>query len=588
MAKERKYGTFIHGIACSEHLDSSGERIMVDGVDISSLTQDGVFNFEHKSDTPCQIVGKIFEAKKIFSKEDCDTDEQKHFWSKVKCPYVYVAGELFDHVGHSSAEDVAAMLKYDQSSDRKKTKALVNFSIEGSTLKKEGSTIKKCIARKVTITITPCNKMAFAEYMEPPKNKNKTMKNPDNAKEILDKFKKNERIEAEILSKAAGDYMTQLSGAKGVRQPKSSTRDYNKITQATGENRPGKEIKPKREFDSDKAPGKLKVGDRINYNKKRARSGASIYNDPDTWKKEKSKLKKKRMHMKKSDNSEVTGKFHIYMGEDRITDKPKSIKEIKEDHGDVRRLESTGHKILPAKPKNKMGKYDSNVRKALTAGSGMGAPGSKTGGSAIQREEVLKSLSNESWSRFKEKDQLVKIISEKAPNLSKREVIGIAKTFSYYRERKEEHALKKAMDINSNMNRDSDMKDNFSPKYGGSSEAKMDKKPKEPKEAKQSKATMGEDIEKKDGVNLKSKHKSKKGGLTEAGRKKYNKETGGNLKKPVTEKNPTGKKKKRKKSFCARMKGNEGPLYERKDKNGDGKKEKVPTRKKKALDRWNC
>lgn len=44
-------------------------------------------------------------------------------------------------------------------------------------------------------------------------------------------------------------------------------------------------------------------------------------------------------------------------------------------------------------------------------------------------------------------------------------------------------------------------------------------------------------------------HKSIKGGLTEAGRKAYNKATGSNLKAPQPEGGP------RKKSFCARNKG---------------------------------
>ena len=44
-------------------------------------------------------------------------------------------------------------------------------------------------------------------------------------------------------------------------------------------------------------------------------------------------------------------------------------------------------------------------------------------------------------------------------------------------------------------------------------------------------------------------HKSRSGGLTKAGREKYNRETGSNLKAPQ----PGGGK--RKKSFCARMGG---------------------------------
>ena len=48
------------------------------------------------------------------------------------------------------------------------------------------------------------------------------------------------------------------------------------------------------------------------------------------------------------------------------------------------------------------------------------------------------------------------------------------------------------------------------------------------------------------------------GGLTAKGRAKYNKATGSNLKAPVTEDNPTGKRAARKKSFCARSKGWKG------------------------------
>ena len=60
---------------------------------------------------------------------------------------------------------------------------------------------------------------------------------------------------------------------------------------------------------------------------------------------------------------------------------------------------------------------------------------------------------------------------------------------------------------------------------------------------------------KKSNVNLKiGTHKSRSGGLTKAGRDKYNRETGSNLKAPQ----PGGGK--RKKSFCARMGGIKGPM----------------------------
>ena len=72
--------------------------------------------------------------------------------------------------------------------------------------------------------------------------------------------------------------------------------------------------------------------------------------------------------------------------------------------------------------------------------------------------------------------------------------------------------------------------------------------------------------------------KSKSGGLTAKGRAKYNRATGSNLKAPVTEKSPTGKRAARRKSFCARMKGVKGPTSK------GGKL----TRKGLALKRWRC
>ncbi len=75
----------------------------------------------------------------------------------------------------------------------------------------------------------------------------------------------------------------------------------------------------------------------------------------------------------------------------------------------------------------------------------------------------------------------------------------------------------------------------------------------------------------------------KKGGLTQAGVDKYNRETGSNLKMAVTTKpsklKAGSKAAKRRKSFCARMSGVKGPM-----KKPNGK----PTRKALALRKWNC
>jgi hypothetical protein len=58
----------------------------------------------------------------------------------------------------------------------------------------------------------------------------------------------------------------------------------------------------------------------------------------------------------------------------------------------------------------------------------------------------------------------------------------------------------------------------------------------------------------KKSVSLRSEHKDPDGGLTEAGRKYYNRKTGSNLKPPAP--NPKTKKDvNRRKSFCARSEG---------------------------------
>lgn len=79
-----------------------------------------------------------------------------------------------------------------------------------------------------------------------------------------------------------------------------------------------------------------------------------------------------------------------------------------------------------------------------------------------------------------------------------------------------------------------------------------------------------------------SEGKNSEGGLNAKGRASYNKATGGNLKAPVTQKNPKGKAKSRRASFCARMGGMKSKLTGEKAKNDPD------SRINKALRKWNC
>jgi len=78
-------------------------------------------------------------------------------------------------------------------------------------------------------------------------------------------------------------------------------------------------------------------------------------------------------------------------------------------------------------------------------------------------------------------------------------------------------------------------------------------------------------------------HKSRTGGLTAAGRKKYNRATGSKLQAPVTGKVKKGSKAaKRRKSFCARMKGMKAKLTSEKTRRDPKSRINL------ALKKWNC
>jgi hypothetical protein len=106
---------------------------------------------------------------------------------------------------------------------------------------------------------------------------------------------------------------------------------------------------------------------------------------------------------------------------------------------------------------------------------------------------------------------------------------------------------------------------------------------KDKKDKEETKTLESSEVEKKEGKPFhgynKNKH-STKGGLSKKGREKINRETGSNLKAPVSSKaaKKSPKKAARRKSFCARMSGVKGPT---------SKKGKL-TPKGAALKRWDC
>lgn len=172
------HGTVIDGAFCSEAIDTSGEMIDIKEMDISSLNDGtGVANTEHinpddkqfkeaKAEEAGQwavIVGRVIFAKKIFDEDDCTSERELACWKEVGLPFIYGAVELFDSEGHFNAQELAATIWHYH---KRKMPVVARYSIEGATLDRDGHILRPTIARRVAITIKPCNQAAYSSLVE--------------------------------------------------------------------------------------------------------------------------------------------------------------------------------------------------------------------------------------------------------------------------------------------------------------------------------------------------------------------------------------------------------------------------------------
>jgi hypothetical protein len=151
-------GMYLDGILTAPHIDTSGEILEIDGVDLTDFYEGkAVINFEHQNKLAEDIIGSFIYCKKILDKKDCENERQKMFFEMAKGPYVYVVGELFDDQGHPGAIAAAAMVRY---FSKRKEKMFIGWSIEGSTLERDGNSLKRAVARRAAFTLRPCLRSA--------------------------------------------------------------------------------------------------------------------------------------------------------------------------------------------------------------------------------------------------------------------------------------------------------------------------------------------------------------------------------------------------------------------------------------------
>jgi hypothetical protein len=370
--------TWIDGIGSSQAIDTAGEIVDIAGLDCSSLVG-GPFNYEHKSDVPAQICGKILEYKKIFSDQDCENDRHKYYWEKCKTPFLYVMGRLFDDK-KDSAREVAALFADD--AEHPDEQPMIGFSVEGSKISKSGIIVDKSIARKITLTGAPANKTCIAEMVP----------NPD--------------ADAQVSSEDS-IFKSEASFSIDLQKSEPLTKSWSPPKQT---------------------------------------SSGMHFNHPE--------------HGTVSVQKQPSGEFHVkHNGAMAGLKGSKGSFGSASDAGQHAKayMQSVGkNKVLAPKMQdhaspNMIGK--SEMKKGMSAGSGMASPGSLVGGAALGKESLDKKMKKSTWLKraeteyasWSKREEFENFMAKSMPELTKGEVAALGQTLCLKKSLKAEKALKKMM-----------------------------------------------------------------------------------------------------------------------------------------------
>lgn len=149
--------------AGSQLRDTQGETLSVEGADISELQAGkGRFNDNHGKGF-FNSVGRVTSAKKIFKEEDCEDERQKYYWQKIKAPYIYVRGYMYDDEDHPNAKAAAAILRNIHKAD---APLRLKASVEGGVLSRgisDPTMLARTKIHSVALTFTPANNATLVE-----------------------------------------------------------------------------------------------------------------------------------------------------------------------------------------------------------------------------------------------------------------------------------------------------------------------------------------------------------------------------------------------------------------------------------------
>lgn len=179
MAKDKKL--WIDMCAGSELKDTQGETLSVEGANIEDLEQGrGRFNDNHGKGF-FNSLGRVTEAKKILKAEDCEDERQTYYWEKIKAPFVYAKGYLYNDEDHPNAKAAAAILR---NIHREDSPLRMKASVEGGVLSRglsDPTRLARTKIHSVALTFTPANNATLVE----PLNINKSDSNWESDKQLI-------------------------------------------------------------------------------------------------------------------------------------------------------------------------------------------------------------------------------------------------------------------------------------------------------------------------------------------------------------------------------------------------------------------
>lgn len=153
---------WIDGAVGSQLRDTQGETLSVEGADISELEAGkGRWNADHGKGF-YNSLGRITGAKKIFGPEDCDNERHEYYWEKIKAPFIYAKGYLYED-DHPHAKAAAAIIRNIHKTD---SPLKMKASVEGGVIArgiKDSNLLARTRINQVALTFVPANNATLIE-----------------------------------------------------------------------------------------------------------------------------------------------------------------------------------------------------------------------------------------------------------------------------------------------------------------------------------------------------------------------------------------------------------------------------------------